>query len=328
MNRREFISLLGGAAAAWPRAARAQQQAMPTIGFLHSATSDTVVHFVTAFRNGLRETGFIEGQNLAVEYRFAEGHYDRLPTLAADLVRRQVAVIVASGGDPPALAVKAATATMPIVFTCSTDPVKLGLVTSLNRPGGNATGVSGLTSMMLAKRLELIRELVSSDATIAALVNPSSSSAEAQSEDLLAAAQAYKQRLIVLTASTVGDIDAAFATIIQQHAVALIVDTDAFFLARHDQLSALEAQFDKNSSDLPQREFAVAGSLMSYGVSLSDINRQLGVYAGRILKGEKPSDLPVEQPTKFEFVINLKTAKTLGLTVPATLLTFADEVIE
>ena len=327
MNRREFISLLGGAAAAWPRAARAQQQAMPTIGFLHSATSDTVVHFVTAFRNGLRETGFIEGQNLAVEYRFAQGHYDRLPTLAADLVRRQVAVIVASGGDPPALAVKAATATMPIVFTCSTDPVKLGLVTSLNRPGGNATGVSGLTSMMLAKRLELIRELVSSDATIAALVNPSSSSAEAQSEDLLAAAQAYKQRLIVLTASTVGDIDAAFATIIQQHAVALIVDTDAFFLARRDHFSALEAQF-KIPAIYAQREFVVAGSLMSYGVSLSNINRQLGVYAGRILKGEKPSDLPVEQPTKFEFVINLKTAKTLGLTVPATLLTFADEVIE
>jgi putative ABC transport system substrate-binding protein len=291
MKRREFITLIGGAAAAWPFGVRAQQPTMPTIGFLHSATSDAVVHIVAALRNGLRETGFIEDQNLAVEYRFAQGDYDRLPALAADLVRRQVAVIVASGGDPPALAVKAATTTIPIVFTCSTDPVKLGLVASLNRPGGNATGVSGLTSMMLAKRLELIRELISSDAVIAALVNPGSSSAEAQSKDLLAAAQAYKQRLIVLTASTVGDIDSAFAAVTQQHAVALIVDTDAFFLSCHNQFSALEAQL-KIPAIYAQREFTVSGSLMSYGVSLSDINRQLGVYAGRILKGESPLIYP------------------------------------
>jgi putative ABC transport system substrate-binding protein len=261
IGRRKFLATLGGAAASWPLAARAQQRAMPIIGFLHSATSDAVVHFATAFRNGLRETGFIEGHNLAVEYRFAQGHYDRLPTLAADLVGRQVAVIVASGGDPPALAVKAATTTIPIVFTCSTDPVKLGLVTSLNRPGGNATGVSGLTSMMLAKRLELIRELVSSDATIAALMNPSSSSAEAQSKDLLAAAQAYKQRLIV-------------------------------------------------------------------GVEVTDNFRRAATYADRILKGEKPSELPVQAPVKFELVVNLKTAKALGLDVPPLLQQRADEVIE
>ena len=316
------------AALAWPLAAYAQQRpATPTIGYLHSATTEAAAHFVTAFRNGLRETGFIEGQNLAVEYRFAEGQYDRLPALAVDLVRRQVAVIVASGGDPPALAVKAATAMIPIVFISSTDPVKLGLVTSLNRPGGNATGVSVLTSMMLVKRLELIRELVSSDAIIAALVNPSSPSAEVQSKDILAAAQAYKQRLIVLNARSVGDIDAAFAAIVQQHAVALIVDTDAFFLSRRDQFSALEAQL-KIPAIYAQREFAVARSLMSYGVSLSDINRRLGVYAGRILKGEKPSDLPVEQPTKFEFVINLRTARALGLDIPLKLHAFADEVID
>jgi putative ABC transport system substrate-binding protein len=327
MRRRDFIKAIAGLAAGWPLAARAQRPAMPTIGFLHSATSDAVVHFVSAFRNGLREAGFIEGQNLAVEYRFAQGQYDRLPALAADLVHRQVAVIVASGGDPPALAVKAATATIPIVFISSTDPVKLGLVASLNRPGGNATGVSVLTSMMLVKRLELIRELVSSDAIIAALVNPSSPSAEVQSKDLLAAAQAYKQRLIVLNASSAGDIDAAFATIIQQHAGALIVDTDAFFLSRRDQFSALESQC-KIPAIYAQREFAVAGSLMTYGVSLSDINRRLGVYAGRILKGETPSDLPVEQPTKFEFIINLKTARALGIDIPLKLHAFADEVID
>jgi putative ABC transport system substrate-binding protein len=282
---------------------------------------------VIAFRSGLRETGFIEGQNLAIEYRFAEGHYDRLPELAADLVRRQVAVIVASGGDPPALAVKAATATIPIVFISSTDPVEMGLVASFNRPGGNATGVSVLTSIMVPKRLELIRELVSKDVIIAALVNPSSPSAEAQSKGLLEAAQTSNQKLIILRASTDRDIDAAFAALVQQRAAALVVDTDAFFLSRRDKFSALEAHYGIPAI-YAQREFVAAGSLLSYGVSLADANRQLGVYAGKILKGAQPSDLPVLQPTKFELAINLKTAKALGLTVPPSLLVRADEVIE
>jgi len=327
MRRREFITLLGGAAVTWPVAARAQQPTRPVVGYLHSATSDTAAHFVVAFRNGLKESGYVEGQNVTVEYRFAEGQYDRLAALAADLVQRKVAVIVASGGDPPALAAKAASATIPIVFISSSDPVKLGLVASLNRPGGNATGVNVFTSMMAAKRLELLRELVPQDAVLAALVNPGSPSAVTQSEDLQEAARVSKQKLIVLSASTESDIDLAFATLVQQRAAALLVDTDAFFLNRRNQFSALAAHH-RIPTIYAQREFVVAGGLMSYGVSLADMNRQLGVYAGRVLKGEKPADLPVQQPTKFEFVVNLITAKVLGLEIPAKLLVLANEVIE
>jgi len=327
MRRREFITLLGGAAVTWPVAARAQQPTRPVVGYLHSATSDTAAHFVVAFRNGLKESGYVEGQNVTVEYRFAEGQYDRLAALAADLVQRKVAVIVASGGDPPALAAKAASATIPIVFISSSDPVKLGLVASLNRPGGNATGVNVFTSMMAAKRLELLRELVPQDAVLAALVNPGSPSAVTQSEDLQEAARVSKQKLIVLKASTESDIDLAFATLVQQRAAALLVDTDAFFLNRRNQFSALAAHH-RIPTIYAQREFVVAGGLMSYGVSLADMNRQLGVYAGRVLKGEKPADLPVQQPTKFEFVVNLITAKVLDLEIPAKLLVLADEVIE
>lgn len=327
MRRREFITLLGGSAVTWPVAARAQQPTRPVVGYLHSATSDTAAHFVVAFRNGLKESGYVEGQNVTVEYRFAEGQYDRLAALAADLVQRKVAVIVASGGDPPALAAKAASATIPIVFISSSDPVKLGLVASLNRPGGNATGVNVFTSMMAAKRLELLRELVPQDAVLAALVNPGSPSAVTQSEDLQEAARVSKQKLIVLNASTESDIDLAFATLVQQRAAALLVDTDAFFLNRRNQFSALAAHH-RIPTIYAQREFVVAGGLMSYGVSLADMNRQLGVYVGRVLKGEKPADLPVQQPTKFEFVVNLITAKVLDLEIPAKLLVLADEVIE
>jgi putative ABC transport system substrate-binding protein len=327
MNRRQLIALLGGTAAAWPLAARAQQPKMPVIGYLHSATSDTVAHFVVAFRNGLHETGYVEGRNVAIEYRFAEGQYDRLAPLAADLVRRQVAVIVASGGDPPVLAAKAATATIPIVFISSTDPVKLGLVASYNRPGSNATGVNVLTSMMAIKRLELLRELAPQDAVLAALVNPDSPSAETQSSDLQDAARTSKQKLIVLTASTESDIDVAFTTLIQQQIAGLLVDTDAFFLSRRNQFSALAARH-RVPTIYAQREFVAEGGLLSYGASLADVNRQLGVYAGRILKGAKPEDLPVMQPTKFETVVNVKAAKAIGVTLPTSILLRADEVIE
>jgi putative ABC transport system substrate-binding protein len=326
MQRREFITLLGGAIA-WPHVAHGQQSTRPVVGYLHSATSDTAAHFVVAFRNGLKESDYVEGQNVTVEYRFAEGQYDRLAALAADLVQRKVAVIVASGGDPPALAAKAASATIPIVFISSSDPIKLGLVASLNRPGGNATGVNVFTSMMASKRLELLRELVPQDAVLAALVNPGSPSAATQSEDLQEAARVSKQKLIVLNASTESDIDLAFATLVQQQAAALLVDTDAFFLNRRNQFSALAAHH-RIPTIYAQREFVVAGGLMSYGVSLAEMNRQLGVYAGRVLKGEKPADLPVQQPTKFELVVNLITAKVLGLEIPTKLLARADEVIE
>ena len=326
MRRREFITLVGGAVAS-PLVARAQQPTRPVIGYLHNATSGTAAHFVVAFRNGLKESGYVEGQNVAVEYRFAEGQYDRLTALAADLVQRRVAVIVASGGDPPALAAKAASATIPIVFGCSSDPVKLGLVASLSRPSGNATGVYVFTSIMAAKRLELLGELVPQAAVLAALVNPGSPSAVTQSEDLQEAARVRKQKLIVLEASTESDINLAFATLVQQRATALLVDTDAFFLSRRDQFSALAAHH-RIPTIYAQREFVVAGGLLSYGPSIADMNRQLGVYAGRILGGAKPDDLPVQQPTKFEFAINLYAAKMLGLDIPTKLFVLADEVIE
>jgi putative ABC transport system substrate-binding protein len=324
MRRRDFITLLGSAAATWPLLARAQQQ-QPVIGFLNSASPGGYAPFVAAFRQGLKETGYVEGQNVAVEYRWAEGQYDRVPAMAAELVRRQVTVIVAN--TPGNLAAKAATATIPIVFTTGGDPVQTGLVTGLARPGGNVTGVTQLGVEVAPKRLELAHELVPTATIIAALVNPTNPIDETQSRDLQAAARTLGVQLHVLHASTERDFDAVFGTLAQLRASALVIGADAFFVDQHEQLAALALHYG-----IPAvyqfREFAAAGGLMSYGQSNSDIYRIAGVYTGRILKGEKPSDLPVQQITKVELIINLKTAKALGLTVPPSLLARADEVIE
>ena len=326
MRRREFITLLGGAAAAWPLAVRAQQVAMPMVGFLSSQSADASAYLVAAFRQGLNESGFIEGRNLAIEYRWAEGRYERLPALVAELVRRPVAVIVASA-PPAVLAARAATSTLPIVFSGGIDPVKLGLVAGLNRPGGNITGVSHFSVALEGKRLELLHELAPNAVEIAVLVNPTFASAEAITDDMQAAANALGLKLHILHASTEHDLDVTIASIVQVPARALIVTSDPFFLSRRNRVVSLVARHA-----LPAiyqfREFAVAGGLVSYGANLADGYRQVGVYAARIIKGEKPSDLPVVQPTKFELVINVKTAKMLGLNVPDRLLALADEVIE
>ena len=325
MKRRDFITLVGGAAA-WPLAARAQQS-IPVIGFLHSASPGPFASPVVAFRQGLSETGYIEGQNVAIEYRWAEGQYDRLPALAADLIGRKVKVIVAMAGNGPAQAAKAATASIPIVFVSSGDPVSAGLVASFNRPGGNVTGVSWIATALVPKQLELLRRSARNPAVIGALVNPTYPDHNLQLHELQEAGATIGQQIDVVRAGTARDIDTAFASLVQRGAGALIVANDPFFLNGRDQIVALAARHTTPTMYF-SREFTAAGGLLSYGASPIDAARQGGIYAGKILKGEKPADLPVMQTTKFEFVINLKTAKALGLTMPTALLVRADEVIE
>jgi putative tryptophan/tyrosine transport system substrate-binding protein len=326
VKRREFITLTGGAAAAWPLAVRAQQAGMPVIGFLHARSPEDTALQVVALRRGLSENGYIEGQSVTIEYRFALGQYDRLPMMAEELARRPVAVLVA-GSDPAALAAKAATTTIPIAFAVGADPVKLGLVASYNRPGGNATGMNILTSTLEAKRLGLLRELVPQAATIGILLNPDYPQAESHLRDMQEAARAVGLQIHVLRASTDREIEAAFESVAQHTILALAVSADPFFDTRRDKIVASAARYAVPTM-YQFREHVVAGGLMSYGIDLPDVYRQVGGYAGRILKGAKPADLPVLQPTKFEFVINRKTAKALGVTFSDNLLSLADEVIE
>jgi ABC-type uncharacterized transport system substrate-binding protein len=327
LKRREFITLLGGAAAGWPIAARAQQSVLPVIGFLHSASPERRRDQVAAFRRGLNELGFVEGRNVSIEYRWADDHYDRLPELAADLVHRRVAVIAATGNIRTVLAAKAATATIPIVFMSSGDPERSGLVASLNRPGGNLTGISDIGAELGAKRLELLHELVPGAARFGVLVNPKSPFAESMVADLRAAASSIARQIEVLSATSGRDIDAAFASLTQKQVGALVVGVDSVFLSRRAQLITLTARHALPAM-FPIREDVEAGGLMSYGPSNTDQYRQTGAYAGRILKGEKPADMPVQLPTKFELVINQQTARVIGLDIPPILLARADEVIE
>ena len=326
MRRRAFITLLGGAAA-WPLAARAQQSAMPVIGFLRSTSANASADLVAALRRGLTETGYVEGRNFAIEYRWADSQGRRLPALVADLIRRQCAVIIA-GGAAEAQAAKVATASIPIVFATGEDPVKVGLVASLSRPGGNLTGISFYNSADLhPKQLEFLREIVPKVAVIGLLNNPAQAAAESQKRNAEVAARALGQQILTLGVSSERDFDMAFATLAQQRAGALLIAGSALFTGQRDRLVALAARYALPTI-YPLREFVAAGGMMSYGGSITDAYRQVGVYAGRILRGEKPADLPVTLPTKFEFVINLRTSKALGIEIPPKLLTFADEVIE
>ena len=312
--------------AVWPRAAHAQQPAMPVIGFLHAASPEAYAPMMTAFRQGLKEAGYVEGHNVAIEHRWAEGHYDRLPALAADLVRRQVAEIVTEG-SPPALAAKAASSTIPIVILVGVDPVQIGLAAGLNRPGGNVTGLAVLTVELGAKKLEVLHELLRTSAAVALLVNPNTPSAEPETKVMRDAALSLGLQLHILDASTEGEINVAFGKLIELRAGALLVSVAAFLTNQRDQIVALAARHAVPAI-YGVREFATAGGLMSYGLDSADAFRQVGIYAGKILKGAKPADLPVQQVARVEFVINLKTAKTLGLTFPITLLGRADDVIE
>jgi putative ABC transport system substrate-binding protein len=328
IRRRDFITLLGGSAAAWPLGAHAQQTVMPVIGFLHGGSAWESAKIVAAFLQGLSGTGYVEGHNVLIEYRWAEGHYDRLPTLAADLVRRRVTVIAAIGGPPQALAAKATNTTIPIVFQFGADPVEMGLVASLNRPGGTLTGVTSLNLEVGPKRLQLMHELLPTATSMALLVNPANATnAEAEVKVLQATARALGLKLNVLHASTDRDLDAIFATLVEQRVGGLVIGPDSFLQSRTEQIVAL-ATYHAVPTVTPYREFALAGGLVSYGGNLAESWRQAGIYTGRVLKGERPADLPVQQVTRIDFVINLKTAKALGLTVPLTLQAAADEVIE
>jgi putative tryptophan/tyrosine transport system substrate-binding protein len=327
MKRREFIGFIGGAAATWPLTARADQPAMRVVGFLSSRSHDESASFAAAFRQGLAETGVIEGKNLAIEYRWANGEYDRLPALAAELVQRQVAVLVTVGGEPSALAAKAATATIPIVATFTADPIKLGIVTSLGRPEGNITGISLLNATLEAKRLGLLRDLLPQATKLAVLVNPTFPATAGQLENLQEAARASNLQLQILNASTDAEVESAFETITRNGLQGVVVATDTYFVTRRAKLAGLATRY-KIPAMFSLRAYVVEGGLVSYGIDLPDLYRQTGVYAGRILNGSKPADLPITQPTKFELVVNQKAAKMLGLTLSPDLLSIADEVIE
>ena len=326
IRRRKFISLLAGAAT-WPLAAHAQQAAMPVIGFIRTTTPDDSVKLVEAFRRGLGEVGYVEGRNLVIEYRYAQGQIDRLPALAADLVARRVAVLAATGGTVSARAAKAATTTIPVVFTTGDDPIKTGLVASLSRPGGNLTGVSVFGARLGAKRLALLHELIPAADTVAILLNPKNPDSEDEAKDVQEAARALGIQILVLNAGTENEIDAQFKKLVEQRVGALMLGADTFFTSQRARIATLSTYLRIPTAD-SVREFPEAGGLASYGASLAGIYRQAGIYVGRILKGDKPADLPVQLPTAFEFVINLKTAKTLGLEVPPSLSARADEVIE
>src|SRR5262249_49581256 len=327
VKRREFITLLGGAAAAWPLAARAQQTALPVVGFLGAPSAAPYARYVAAVHQGLKEVGYVEHQNVATEYRWADSQYDRLPALAAELVSRRVAVIIPIGGAPAAVAAKAATSTIPIVFNLGADPVGLGLVTNLSRPGGNITGIAMMTLEMETKRLELLHELAPASSSLAILLNPSNAQAQSQEREAQRAARVIGRQVLVLKASSEHEIEGAFAALVRERAGGLLVGGDPFFTSQPVLFVVLTAHHSIPTV-YPFRSYVDAGGLMSYGSSLLDAYRQTGVYTGRVLKGEKPGDLPIAQPTKFELIINLKTARAVGIAIPPTLLARADEVIE